>query len=162
MARLGAGHALEIVHGRAELLLQPQTFLRLAPGAGVEMLSDDLTSVRLRVVGTAILDVGSASRVTVACADWTLEAAKPGVFRLACGNKGEVRAQRGSATVTRGSARVKLKTSGARRDAFDLWSAERSARARRMQSGTRPPSPTADPTFTDPDDIRRLLEIGAK
>src|SRR4051812_26158774 len=57
LARVGKGHALSVVRGRVELLLQPLQFLRLAPGARVEMVSDDLADVRVKLGGTAIFDV---------------------------------------------------------------------------------------------------------
>jgi hypothetical protein len=163
--RVGNGHVFGVVHGRGELLLQPLNFLRLAEGASVEMIADELENVRLRIRGTAILDVSrisNSSAVAVDCQEAVVRIRRQGIYRLECqGEAGAsvVKVYSGDAAVALGGVSFRLKRGQSlqlgrgdevRRfdpgavDSLDRWSAERSARARQLVRGRKALSTTTD------------------
>ena len=148
MVRVAAGQTLRVNRGRAELLLQPQNFLRLADHSTVEMKSDALSIVELILGGAAILDISNAdarNSISASCSGPVAQVLRPGIYRFDC-RHGETP---DSLTVVRGRARiasngrtVELTSNqlillipglnvrnlhGRNSDAFDHWSASRTA-----------------------------------
>lgn len=102
MVRVRSGDRLRVVDGRAEVLLQPGNFLRMAEGSEFEMRSDALSHVDLVFHGIAILDIGAASSVQAWCGGFVSKILKPGTYRFECG----VDQRTDSLIVRQGHARV--------------------------------------------------------
>jgi hypothetical protein len=84
--RLKNGSTLVTESGRAEVLLTPNTYLRVGENSSIRMVSDDLSRPRVEVLaGSAALDSESAS--TTSCVeltfrDSTIRVVKPGRYRI--------------------------------------------------------------------------------
>lgn len=95
------GQRLRMGQGRAEILVVPGSFLRLGPGAEVEMLRPGLTSTEIRLVrGPAVLDLESIfepDSVAILIKDATVRFSKTGLYRFDAG--GEMRVFEGRARV---------------------------------------------------------------
>src|SRR3954454_8190152 len=79
-----AGQHLRTEEGRAEVLLTPGVFLRLAEDSEIAMISNALTNTRLDVVkGSVIIEAGEISKeqaIELTVGGSTLELRKRGVF----------------------------------------------------------------------------------
>ena len=139
------GQTLVTRRGRAELLLGPGVFLRLAEESAIVMESDSLVDTRVRLErGTAIVDaveVVKGNLVRIVVGNSIAEIRQPGIFRFDA-NANEARVYDGKIDVAReGSSPVALKkgrllalTAGAKPQSFERgdidrlhrWSARRS------------------------------------
>jgi hypothetical protein len=172
--RLEAGQMLQTSDGRVELALQPDNYLRVAGGTSVEMLADDRSLVRLRVLGETALEATAAASVELACGAMVVRVERPAMVRLNCGTgrhtlrvyRGRVQVRGGGATTGVRAGRQLSLATGARPvriaradfDGFDRWNAERS----RLLASKRPrrgDGLVTDPRkpITDPDEIERIL-----
>lgn len=84
--RLKEGSDLVTRSGRAEVLLGPNTYLRIGADSAIRMISDSLTGTRVELLGgSAVLDSADApdgAPVTVLFRDATLRMLKPGKYRI--------------------------------------------------------------------------------
>jgi hypothetical protein len=107
------GQDLVTESGRAEVLLTPGVFLRLAENSHVRMVSDSLEDTRLELVtGSAILEVGEMAKdqnLTVRVKGRTLEFPKRGLFRLDAGDVPTLRVFDGQAIVASGEEALTVK-----------------------------------------------------
>lgn len=143
--------------GRAEILLNPGSYLRLAPNSSFSFKSTSLDDLRVKInSGTAILEVFASDdfvvEVDTVSGDFTL--VRSGVYRIDTENG------KGSLTVTKGRAEVAnaentvvkkgreatlsdddvsiAKFDKKDRDEFDTWSKERSKELAKMVSSLKP------------------------
>jgi hypothetical protein len=84
--RLKNGSSLVTQSGRAEVLLTPNTYLRVGENSSIRMVSDDLSDPRVEILaGSAALDSESASPSSSAqltFRDSTIRIIKPGRYRI--------------------------------------------------------------------------------
>jgi hypothetical protein len=84
--RLKNGSTLVTDSGRAEVLLTPNTYLRIGEKSSIRMVSDDLADPRVEILaGSAALDSESASpgsSVALTFRDSTIRFLKPGRYRI--------------------------------------------------------------------------------
>lgn len=110
--QLNSGSELRTEEGRAEVLLTPGVFLRLAENSGVRMVRDLLTDTRVEVLaGTALVEcaeITKAQNVTVLFRDAQLTFRKPGLFRIDAVD-GAISAWDGEALVVSGNQSITLK-----------------------------------------------------
>lgn len=101
-----AGQLLAAGEGRAEILLTPGVFLRMAENSSVRMLSNSLADTRLEVVsGSVLVEVGELldhNAVSFETAGARMELAKKGLYRIDASPAG-LRVFEGQARVTAGS-----------------------------------------------------------
>ena len=83
---IGAGRELRTEHGRAEILLTPGVFLRLAENSSIRMISDKLADTRVELLnGSAILEskeVRANTAVKLFYKNWHVETVKEGAYRI--------------------------------------------------------------------------------
>lgn len=107
------GQHLTTKMGRAEVLLQPGVFLRLAENSDIAMVSNRLTDTKVEVVaGSVILEVGEITKessVELLVAGKVLEIRKAGVFRVNMDNPPLVRVYDGELAVIDASGPIKVK-----------------------------------------------------
>jgi hypothetical protein len=84
--RLKNGSTLVTESGRAEVLLTPNTYLRIGEKSSIRMVSDDLSDPRVEILaGSSALDSESASPATsvqLIFRDSTIRFLKPGRYRI--------------------------------------------------------------------------------
>ena len=101
-----AGQLVATAEGRAEILLTPGVFLRMAENTSVRMLSNSLADTRLEVVsGSALVEVGELlehNAITFEASGIKMELAKKGLFRIDA-SPASLRVYEGQARVTAGS-----------------------------------------------------------
>ncbi len=101
-----AGQLVATAEGRAEILLTPGVFLRMAENSSVRMLSNALADTRLEVVsGSALVEVGELlehNAIAFEASGVHMELAKKGLFRIDA-NPASLRVYEGQARVTAGS-----------------------------------------------------------
>jgi hypothetical protein len=101
-----AGQVVTTSEGRAEILLTPGVFLRLAENSSVRMLSNALADTRLEVVsGSALVEVGELlehNAIAFEVSGLHMELAKKGLFRIDA-SPASLRVYEGQARVTSGS-----------------------------------------------------------
>ena len=133
------------VDGKAEILLNPGSYLRLGPNSAFEFLSTALDDVNIRVdSGSAIFEVYAANefKVAVITPKSKLYLVESGVYRVDILDHGKAkvevwrgRAQLGDSTtaivktgreavVSNGTASI-VKFDKGEKDAFELWSKDR-------------------------------------
>jgi hypothetical protein len=173
-ARVAAGQQLRTINGRAEIMLQPESYLRLAPNTSVRMVSDDLAKVRAEVSGIVMLDAASDGAVELTCGRSVVSIAKRGMYRLDCGIAPRVRVYRGWADVVNGASHRKLGDRNAMTlrpggqtfrfdrkdlDEFDQWSAERSILVEAKLHPRRKPleADAGNRAIADSNEIGRIL-----
>jgi hypothetical protein len=142
-ARMKEGSTLSTESGRAEVLLTPDTYLRIGEDSGIRMISSDIDNTRVELLsGSSILDSERAPEgafVKVVFKDATIQVLKPGHYRMDA-EPPQLRVYDGEAEVTRngvpakigasqlmpldGAPIVKRFTQGAD-GLLDLWSEER-------------------------------------
>jgi FecR protein len=90
--------------GRAEVLLTPGAFLRLAENSSFRMISNQLWDTRVEVVsGSAMLEIEELLKdntVTVQYGDAQIALAKKGLYRVDAGDPGSLRVYDGESRVT--------------------------------------------------------------
>ena len=100
------GQLVATAEGRAEILLTPGVFLRMAENSSVRMLSNALADTRLEVVsGSALVEVGELlehNAISFEASGRHMELAKKGLFRIDA-NPASLRVYEGQARVTSGS-----------------------------------------------------------
>lgn len=81
-----AGHLVATAEGRAEILLTPGVFLRMAENSSVRMLSNALADTRLQVVsGSALVEVGELlehNAISFEASGVHMDLAKKGLYRI--------------------------------------------------------------------------------
>ena len=143
-ARLNDGSILMTESGRAEILLTPDTYLRVGENSSVRLISGRLSDTRVEVLaGSAILDSAksqSGDFVTIVFQNSTIRILKPGTCRIDA-EPPQLRVYEGQAEFTRdgespvtvaasqllpldGAPIVRRFTDGSD-GLLDLWSAER-------------------------------------
>jgi hypothetical protein len=90
--------------GRAEVLLTPGAFLRLAENSSFRMISNQLWDTRVEVVsGSAMVEIEELLKdntVTVQYGDAQIALAKKGLYRIDAGDPGSLRVYDGESRVT--------------------------------------------------------------
>lgn len=99
--------------GRAEILLTPGAFLRLAENSSARMISTRLVDARLEVLsGSAIIEVADLlkeNQITVVCKDATVSLLKHGLYRFDAAED-LLRVYDGEAAVSKGGQEFAVKT----------------------------------------------------
>jgi len=108
-----AGQHLRTTEGRAEVLLTPGVFLRVAENSEIAMVSTALTDTRMEVVnGSLILEAGEVQKaqgIELTVAGTVLDVRKRGVFRVDAGTPPRVRVYDGEVTVAEPGRPVTVK-----------------------------------------------------
>jgi hypothetical protein len=138
------GQTLSTESGRAEVLLTPGVFLRLAEDSSFKMVSNRLSDTRVEILtGSAMIEIGELLKdnaITVLQAGAEIELPKKGLYR-ADADRGSLRVYEGEAQIHSGGQNltakkgreVSLDTVVARNfdtkdtDSFYRWSARRDA-----------------------------------
>jgi hypothetical protein len=101
-----SGQLVATAEGRAEILLTPGVFLRMAENSSVRMLSNSLADTRLEVVsGSALVEVGELlehNAISFEASGAHVELVKKGLFRIDA-SPASLRVFEGQARVTSGS-----------------------------------------------------------
>ncbi len=107
-----AGQLVATAEGRAEILLTPGVFLRMAENTSVRMLSNALADTRLEVVsGSALVEVGELlehNAISFEASGAHMELAKKGLYRID-GSPAALHVYEGQAQVSAGSERLTAK-----------------------------------------------------
>jgi hypothetical protein len=159
------GQELRTELGRAEVLLAPGCFLRLAENSAVKLVNSRIEDTRLQLLaGSALLEIGEFNRkeqaVTVLVGETGVEVQKAGLYRIDA-NPPQLRVYDGSAAAVSGGQSVNIKEGKQtaltaaigpekfdkeKGDAFLRWAARRSgyiatanmAAAKRVYDGSMP------------------------
>lgn len=123
---------------RAELLLNPTTFLRIGDSSSIKLVSDDLTDTRVTLLtGSIVVDVqelDNLNKVTIQIADSAVELRKEGQYHLTATGGGKARVYDGEARVgeiklTKGweliIGKEPAKFDRDQQDSLVVWSAQR-------------------------------------
>lgn len=106
------GEELRSELGRAEVLLTPGVFLRIAENSAFRLLKNDLTDTKLELLaGSALLEVSETAKdqsLAAVVGERTVEFAKKGLFRLDF-NPAQIRVYDGAATVITPEGSVTVK-----------------------------------------------------
>src|SRR5579862_7552067 len=101
-----AGQVVATAEGRAEILLTPGVFLRIAENSSVRMLSNALADTRLEVVsGSALVEVGELlehNAISFEASGVHMELAKKGLYRIDA-SPASLRVYEGQVRVTSGT-----------------------------------------------------------
>jgi hypothetical protein len=112
--RLKTGSTLVTQSGRAELLLTPNTYLRLGEDSSIRMVLDNLSDTQVELLaGSAILDSEAAPDgdfVKIIFKDSTIRALKKGRYRVDA-EPPQLRVYEGEAEVSRNGEPTKLEAS---------------------------------------------------
>lgn len=107
------GQHLKTAAGRAEVLLTPGVFLRLAENSDIVMLSNKLTDTRVEIAsGSVILEVGEITKensIELVVGGVVVEVKKAGVFRVDASNPPSVRVYDGELAILEPSGPIRLK-----------------------------------------------------
>lgn len=110
--QIPAGGSLATGRGRAEVLLAPGVFLRLAEFSDMRLLSDDVTDTRLELLeGTILIECAETvkgNRLAVRFRDATVTIRSDGLYRLDA-EPPELRVYDGQATVESGGQVLRVK-----------------------------------------------------
>jgi hypothetical protein len=113
-ARMREGSTLSTQSGRAEVLLTPDTYLRIGEDSGVRMISNDVDDTKVELVsGSSILDSARAPEgvfVKIVFRDSTIRILKPGHYRMDA-EPAQLRVYEGEAEVQRNGEQVKIESS---------------------------------------------------
>lgn len=108
-----AGQHLRTAEGRAEVLLTPGVFLRLAENSEIAMISTALTNTRVEVVtGSVILEASEVQKdqaIELTFGGSVVEVRKRGVFRFDAGTPPRVRVFDGEITVADAGRQLTVK-----------------------------------------------------
>jgi hypothetical protein len=106
------GQVLSTTEGRAEVLLSPGVFLRVAENSSVKMISSRLVDTRMELLGGSILveaaELDQDNHLTFLLAGTTVELQKKGLYRLDAEGK-RLRVYDGEVIVTNGANTVTVK-----------------------------------------------------
>ena len=158
-----AGQLVATAEGRAEILLTPGVFLRMAENTSVRMLSNALADTRLEVVsGSALVEVGELlehNAISFDASGAHMELAKKGLYRIDA-SPANLRVYQGQARVISGSGSLTVhkghqidlgtaklsdtKFDAKETDAFYRWNSRRAA-----ANVTQQLKPNAIPGFHD-------------
>lgn len=109
------GQTLKTGEGRAEVLLVPGTFLRMAEESSFRLTSNKLSDARLEMLtGSGLLEVSESmedGKVTILTRDATLSVAKAGLYRVDS-DPARIRVYLGEAMVSYGNGQSVLLKSG--------------------------------------------------
>ncbi len=98
--------------GRAEVLLSPGAFIRIAEDSGVRMVSDRLTDTRLELLGGSAVvecgELGKGETLTVTYKDATATVLRNGLYRFDS-EPAQLKVYDGEASVARGGETVTVK-----------------------------------------------------
>jgi hypothetical protein len=112
--RLREGSTLATQSGRAEVLLTPDTYLRIGEDSSIRMISSDIDDTRVELLsGSSILDSAQAPAgefVKIIFKDATIRILKPGNYRMDA-EPAQLRVFAGEAEVTRNGSPVKIEAS---------------------------------------------------
>ena len=112
--RLREGSTLVTESGRAELLLTPDTYLRLGEDSSIRMISGAIDDTRVELLsGSSILDSSQAPAgafVKIVFKDATIRILKPGNYRMDA-DTAQLRVYAGEAEVVRNGNPVKIEAS---------------------------------------------------
>ena len=149
VVHVGDGQRLRTVDGRAEVMIIPGSFVRLAPASEFEMIRGGLLSAEMKLnEGSAMIDLIGAMEtggISIRAGDALIAFEKSGLYRIDAPPGGDplIRVYRGKAniqlngeTISLGNKRsLTLRASGAKpkagkfndseQDALDRWSKER-------------------------------------
>jgi hypothetical protein len=107
-----ASQLVATAEGRAEILLTPGVFLRMAENSSVRMLSNSLADTRLEVVsGSALVEVGELlehNAISFEASGAHMELAKKGLFRIDA-SPASLRVYEGQARVSSGSENLMVR-----------------------------------------------------
>jgi FecR protein len=107
------GQHLSTIAGRAEVLLTPGVFLRLAENSDIVMVSNKLTDTRVEVAsGSVILEVGEMSKensIQLVVGGVVVEVRKSCLFRFDAGKPSSVRVYDGELAVIDPAGPIKVK-----------------------------------------------------
>jgi len=113
-ARMREGSTLLTESGRAEVLLTPDTYLRIGEGSSIRMIAGDIDATRVELLsGSSILDSARAPNgefVTIIFKDATIRILKPGQYRMDA-EPPQLRVYEGKAEVTRNGSPVTIEAS---------------------------------------------------
>jgi len=183
---LDLGQCLRTERGRAEIVLAPGRILRLDRESAIELVSDDITDVKIALLrGSAFIDWGerfAEGAITVLAADALVRIDERGLYRINRRevNGSELRVHGGKAVVESASREQTVKSGRLlalsasndppekfdrdERDYFDRWNTRRSLIVARMTAppGTKRvrrrlgPPWNADPVRLEIDLLRRF------
>ena len=109
------GQTLKTGEGRAEVLLVPGAFLRMADESSFRLTSNKLSDARLEILtGSALLEVSESmedAKVTIIARDATVSISKAGLYRIDS-EPGHVRVYMGEALVNYGEGQSTLLKGG--------------------------------------------------
>jgi hypothetical protein len=107
-----AGQLVATAEGRAEILLTPGVFLRMAENSSVRMLSNALADTRLEVVsGSALVEVGELlehNAISFEASGVRMELAKKGLYRIDA-SPASLRVFEGQARVSAGTENLTVR-----------------------------------------------------
>lgn len=110
---LKEGQTLRTTDGRAEVLLTPGSFLRMADNSSFKLFSNRLTDVRLEVLsGSALIEATEmleGNEITVLAKDATAVLTKGGLYRFDAEPSPRIRVYMGEAVVERNGQKTTLK-----------------------------------------------------
>jgi hypothetical protein len=113
-ARMREGSTLSTQSGRAEVLLTPDTYLRIGEDSGIRMISSAIDDTQVELVsGSSILDSARAPEgefVKIVFKDSTIRILKPGHYRMDA-EPAQLRVYEGEAEVLRNGEQVKIESS---------------------------------------------------
>jgi hypothetical protein len=108
------GQVLATEEGRAEVLLTPGVFLRLAENSSVRMISNSLADTHLQVVsGTALIEASellAGNAITIECQGVRIALPKKGLYSIDAGTA-RLRVYEGQALVSLGNEQVTARKS---------------------------------------------------
>jgi hypothetical protein len=112
--RMKEGSTLVTQSGRAEVLLTPDTYLRIGEDSSIRMISSDIDDTRVELLaGSSIVDSERAPEgefVKIVFKDATIHILKPGHYRMDA-EPAQLRVYEGEAEVTRNGNLVKIESS---------------------------------------------------
>jgi hypothetical protein len=112
--RLRDGSTLLTAAGRAEVLLTPDTYLRMGENSSIRMISDSISDTQVELLsGSSILDSSKAPAgdfVRIVFKDATIRILKPGHYRMDA-EPPQLRVYEGEAEVSRDGNAVKIESS---------------------------------------------------
>ncbi|MGA2716952.1 MAG: FecR domain-containing protein [Bryobacteraceae bacterium] len=112
--RLKNGSSLVTEAGRAEVLLTPNTYLRIGENSSIRMVSDNLSDTQVEVLaGSSMLDsegAAAGSFVKLIFRDSTIQITKPGRYRVDA-EPPQLRVYQGEAEVTGNGSHTKIESS---------------------------------------------------
>jgi len=108
---VGEGRELRTERGRAEVLLTPGVFLRVAENSSIRMLSNKLVDTQVELLsGSAILEASETrlfNSVTLIHKNWLMKVREQGVYRIDC-EPPQLQVYKGGVEVTTSDQQAKV------------------------------------------------------